>query len=107
MATDEDGFTLVKRRGRHVGRSKTHKACTVQLEPVTNNLRADDIIARVQQYRYVMEYMVTDIQTSLSPVYPIIRRSIQKEQFYFEVLGMDTNRCKSYTQYHHTAHSLS
>lgn len=51
MATDEDGFTVVRRRGRHGGQPKTHKTGTAQLAPITTNLRVDDIITRVQQYR--------------------------------------------------------
>ena len=53
MATDDDGFQVVRRRGRHVCRSKSHKqAQTAKQEPPLSSLKMDDILARVQDYRY-------------------------------------------------------
>ena len=55
MATDKDGFQLVKRRGRHVSHSKVPKTGSASLEAPASSLRADDIVARVQSYRYEPE----------------------------------------------------
>ena len=56
MATDDDGFQVVRRRGRHVCRSKSHKqAQTAKQEPPLSSLKVDDILARVQDYRYIRE----------------------------------------------------
>ena len=55
MATDEDGFQIVKRKGRHSAPSKAPRKATVPLElPITTSLTAEDILARVEAYKYVL-----------------------------------------------------
>ena len=54
MATDEDGFQMVKRRGRHSAASRTPKIATASLElPTATSLSTEDILARVKGYKYV------------------------------------------------------
>ena len=55
MATDEDGFQVVKRKGRHSAPSKAPRKATAPLElPITTRLTAEDILARVEAYKYVL-----------------------------------------------------
>ena len=55
MATDEDGFQVVKRRGRHSAAPRASRRGTVSLEPpITTSLSAEEILARVEQYKYVL-----------------------------------------------------
>ena len=54
MATDDDGFQVVKRRGRYTAAPKAPRNGTASVEPhLTTSLRAEDILARVDSYKYV------------------------------------------------------
>ena len=50
MATDADGFQVVKRKGRHVRHSKVHKA-TALIDQPASSLRAEDIFTKLEDYK--------------------------------------------------------
>ena len=58
MASDEDGFQLVK-RSRHSAASRAPRKATASLElPITTSQTADDILARVEDYKYVPDVII-------------------------------------------------
>lgn len=63
MASDEDGFQMVKRRGRHSATSRAPKIATASLElPTATSLSAENILARVEGYKYVLAASMTFVQ---------------------------------------------
>ena len=58
LATDEDGFQVVRRRGRHTAAPKAPKSAVASVEPpIRTSLKAEDILARVEGYRYAVVHL--------------------------------------------------
>ena len=89
MATDEDGFRVVKRRGRRSAPSRAPRKATASLElPITTSSAVEDILARLESYKYGLA-SYNFCQNYVHPKYVYsFRDSLQKTQFYHEVNGM-------------------
>ena len=87
MATDEDGFRVVKRRGRHSAPSRAPRKATASLElAITTSPAVEDILARLEGYKYVLA-IACNCAKCFIHVCTLFRDSLQKTQFYHEVNG--------------------